>query len=68
MTDDDAATVVTMRDVRAAHFCSSGARAFCARHGLDWATFRKEGLPADVVLATGDALALKVVEVARGQQ
>lgn len=57
-----------MRDVRAARFCCRGARAFCKRYGLDWSAFLKDGLPAEKLLATGDALAIKVVEVARGKQ
>ena len=60
--------VVTMRHVRAARMCSKGARAFFVRHGLDWATFVRVGLPAEVIEATGDAMALRVVEVARGQR
>ena len=47
--------------------CSRGARAFFQRHGLDWEKFRHEGLPAEVIEATGDAMALQVVEVARGR-
>lgn len=65
MTSDP---LVTMRDVRAARMCSRGARAFFERHRLDWAAFLKGGLPASVIEATGDAMALKVAEVARGRQ
>jgi hypothetical protein len=61
-------TLITMRHVRQAHMCSRGVRAFFVRHDLDWVTFIKEGLPEDVVLSTGDAMAIKVVEVARGQR
>jgi hypothetical protein len=57
--------VVTMQDVRAARQCSRGARAFFARHGLDWSRFLREGLPVEQVEATGDAMALKVCAVAR---
>lgn len=56
-----------MRHVRAARMCSKGARVFFMRHGLDWQTFLREGLPATVIAATGDAMALQVVEVARGK-
>jgi hypothetical protein len=58
-------TIVTMQHVRKAKMCSRGARAFFARHGLDWAEFRRVGLPASVIEATGDAMAIKVCEVAR---
>lgn len=60
--------MVTMADVRAARMCSRGTRAFFERHGLDWQTFLAAGLPASVIAATGDAMALQVVEVARGRQ
>ena len=55
-----------------AGFCGRGARAFFERHGLDWLTFVREGLPAETFLATGDAMARRLVEhaqrVSRGQQ
>lgn len=57
--------IITMKDVRAANMCGGGTRKFLADHGFDLSTFLKEGLPAEVLEATGDALALKVVEVAR---
>lgn len=59
---------ITMEHVRAARMCSRGARAFFERHGLDWQRFLAEGLPAEQIEATGDAMALKVVEVARGRK
>ena len=59
--------IVTMRDVRAAGMCSRGPRAFFKRHGLDWNRFLEEGIPAEELEATGDALAMQVVEVARGR-
>ena len=57
--------MITMRDVRAAKMCSRGARAFARRHKLDWEAFLRDGVPAESLLATGDAMALKVVEIAR---
>lgn len=60
--------IVRMEHIRAARMCSRGARAFFARHNLDWQTFLKDGLPAEVLAATGDAMALQVVEVARGRK
>lgn len=59
---------VTMRDIRAAKMCSGGTRAFFKRHGMDWNVFLSEGLPEEDFLATGDAMARQVVEVARGRQ
>jgi len=47
-------------------YCHRGARALCAHYGLDWtAIVRNGGIPAGVLLATGDALALHLVEHAR---
>lgn len=60
--------IVTMRDVRAAKMCSRGPREFFKRHNLDWNKFLSEGIPAEELTATGDAMALHVVEVARGRQ
>jgi len=57
--------MITMKDVRAAGMCSRGARAFFIRHKLDWVAFVQSGLPEDVIEATGDAMAIRVVEVAR---
>lgn len=56
---------ITMRDIRAARMCSNGARAFFERHNLDWQKFLKEGLDSDLIEATGDAMALNVVKVAK---
>ena len=56
---------ITMRDVRAAKMCSRGARVFCVRNGLDWSEFIKHGIDAKVIEATGDSMAIQLVEVAR---
>lgn len=60
--------ILTMKDVRAAKMCSSGARKFFARQGFDWNDFLKNGIPAEKFIETGDAMALQVVEVARGRK
>lgn len=59
--------VVTMKHVRQAQMCSRGTREFFARHNLDWQSFLESGISSDVILATGDAMGAKVVEVARGR-
>ena len=59
--------IIRMRDIRAAKMCSRGARAWFVRHGLDWSEFITNGIDAELVLATGDAMAIRVVEVARGR-
>lgn len=56
--------IITMRDVRAAKMCSRGARLFFKRYGLDWSQFIASGVESSVIEETGDAMGLKVVEVA----
>ena len=60
--------IIRMKDVRAAKMCSRGARAFFDLHNLDWQAFLKDGIRASELLATGDYMAARLVEVARGQQ
>lgn len=67
-TDELDGVTVTMAHIRRARMCSRGTRAFFQRHGLDWDTFLRDGVPARTLADTGDAMALQVVEVARGQQ
>lgn len=43
-------------------FCANRARPFFARHGLDWYTFRHDGLPEELFLQTGDGLAKALVD------
>ena len=60
--------VVTMRHVHQCKMCSRGARAFFARHGLDWGEFLRSGLPAEDLERTGDAMAIQVAAAARAEQ
>lgn len=60
--------VVTMQQVRKAKMCSRGTRQFFDRYNLDWNTFLQSGISSSVILATGDAMGAKVVEVARGRE
>ncbi len=64
MTDE---IVVTMEHVRKAKMCSRGTRRFFERYKLDWNTFLQSGVSSSVILATGDAMGARVVEVARGR-
>lgn len=43
-------------------YCSRGARAWFAAHGLDWAAFVRNGIDADVLRATRDPFALKLLD------
>ena len=56
---------VTIGDVRAVGLCVNGTRVWFARHDLDFRAFLRDGCTADTLLATGDAMALRVVEHAR---
>ncbi len=58
---------VTIDDVRAVGLCVNGTRTWFARHDLDFRAFLREGCDAETLLATGDAMAQRVVEHARNQ-
>jgi len=53
--------IITMDDIRR-HHCVAGIRRWFAANGLDFRDFMKNGIESDVLLATGDALAVAVVE------
>lgn len=53
-----------MRDPRVG-YCVPGLRVFFARHGLNFMQFAREGIPAEQLEGTGDAMALKVAALAR---
>lgn len=46
-------------------FCRGGSKQWFATHGLDWADFVRNGIPAERMEATGDALGLALVAWAR---
>jgi len=46
-------------------FCRGQSRAWFRRHGLDWRAFVKCGIESQVLVATGDGLALALVEWAQ---
>lgn len=54
-----------MEHIRAAGLCARGARAWFARHGLDWSEFIARGIPAERLEATGDHYAHTVCAIAR---
>ena len=57
--------MIHMKHVREAKYCVSGLKQFFVKHNLDIREFSRNGLPEDVFLATNDAMAIAVVEVAR---
>lgn len=61
-------TMVTIEHIRQCEMCSDGTREFFKMHGFDWGDFLKNGIDAEKLAATGDAMALQVVEAARGRE
>ena len=57
-------TRVYVHDIRAAKLCFGGARPWFRRHGLDWQDFLANGIEAERLEATGDALAFRVTSIA----
>ena len=53
--------IITVADLRPYH-CVTGIRRWFELHGLDFADFLKNGIDAEALLATGDALAINAVE------
>lgn len=43
-------------------FCARGGRRWFERHGLDWSAFVRAGIESEILVQTGDGLALKLVE------
>ena len=60
-------TIVTVQDLRAARLCFQGARPWFRRYGFSWQAFLAEGIEAETLEATGDALAFRVTAVARAR-
>lgn len=56
---------IYMRHLRAANMCNREPRIWFARHGFSWSDFIANGIEAEKIIATGDPLALLVVEAAR---
>jgi hypothetical protein len=60
--------IVNITHARRLKYCSRGIRAFCRRYDIDFLQFVREGLDAEVFIATNDAQALRMVDVARRQE
>ena len=61
-------TRVTIQDIRAARYCLPGVRPWFRRHGLDWQAFLDDGIPAETLRATGDALVEPVIAQAKARE
>lgn len=55
---------VYRRHLNALRYCARGSRAFFERHGFSWSDFLRNGIEREKFMATGDAMALKCVELA----
>jgi hypothetical protein len=56
---------IFVTDITRAGYCiGRGAKPWFAANGLDFRDFMKNGIPAADLLATGDAMAIRVVEQA----
>lgn len=49
-------------------YCARQSRVFFALHDLDWLDFVRNGIPAQRLIDTGDALALHLVKYARAME
>lgn len=56
---------ITVSHARALGYCSPGMRRFANQYGLDWPEFLKNGVDEEILLATKDSLALKLVTAAK---
>jgi len=56
--------IIRIDDMRRAGHCVRGVRGWFATHGLDFRDFLENGIEADQLVATGDALAERVVKLA----
>lgn len=61
-------TRVTVQDLRTARYCLAGARAWFRRHGIAWSALLDEGVAAERLIATGDALVAPVIAAAEARE
>lgn len=54
--------IVTRTDIDELGYCARGARRWAARMGLSWPDFVARGIDAEILRATGDAMALRLVD------
>lgn len=52
---------ITVNDMGSVLYCVKGSRAFAKRHRLDFRKFCHEGINAEDLLATGDGMAIELV-------
>lgn len=61
--------LITMEHIRAGGGCAWGLRTFFARYNIDMQAFIENGgVDAETLRATGDALGIRIVEMAEAKQ
>lgn len=65
MTEATSGVIAHVKHIRQANICMKGMRAWFVHHNLPLDTFRTQGLPVEVLEATGDQMALEVGRIAR---
>ena len=55
---------VTHAHFRALGYCNRGAKRWLAERGIVWSEFLRDGIDADVLRESGDAMAIAAVELA----
>lgn len=58
---------VRVKHLSSLGYCRRGGRKFFKRFGLDWNDFLDHGISSETLEKTGDAMAIKLIEVVRGQ-
>lgn len=61
LVDVPAGLKITVTDARRFGYCARGMRTFAEGYGLDFRAFLTTGIPAEELLATGDAFAERIV-------
>lgn len=57
--------MITITDCRKAGHCASGVKKWFEGYGIDFRDFLKNGIDEETLLATGDARAIRVIELKR---
>jgi hypothetical protein len=59
--------IVKVHHARKVKQCVIGMRKFFRKHNIDFKKFLEEGIPEEELIALNDAMAMKAVEIARGE-
>lgn len=64
ITHDPKSFRCEMADIRAARLCAGGARQWFKTYSLSYSDFVTNGISADMIVALGDPIGMRVVEQA----